>query len=399
MITRISTIEELKSLYGEILFNKTNKISKIADNSVVNGVAFGVAKIAQKALKDIALVEAHLMPDSAYGTYLDQVADKLGIAGRFGPSQSSMYVRVVADPGTTYVAGTHTFTGSHGLTFNIEQTTTIGPHGFDYIKVRSVDVGSRMNVDALTTTTITPQLTGHKYCINEYRAEGGRDIEDDRDFRIRIKDGANLAASGTLAKITQVFQKINPNVLKVFYQGFDLNGKVNIAIATVNGINLTQTELDDLLNRGQDYFNLSELAQWGTQSIQVILKNIVWQPIDISFRVELFANYNPDNVRRDMQLAISKYLDFRYWQPFQKVEWDELLSIVKKIPGVKYVPDTTFIPNIDVIVDIDKLPRLRGFLMLNTQGGVLENVAGTLNPVYYPNEPDFSYQHTILTKI
>jgi len=38
-------------------------------------------------------------------------------------------------------------------------------------------------------------------------------------------------------------------------------------------------------------------------------------------------------------------------------------------------------------------------LMLDTTGNILENISGTLNPVYYPNQPDFSYQNTILTVI
>ena len=399
MITRISTIEELKQIFVEILMNKTSKVTKVADNSVLGGIAFGAAKVGQKALKDIAIVESHIFPDSAFGTYLDTVAANYGIATRFNLAQSSTYLRLVADPGTNYIAGTHKFSGNHGLSFDLESNVTIGVNGFEYVKVRSIDSGNKTNVDSLTITTVSPIPVGHLYVINEYRAIGGRDIEDDADFRVRIKDGANLAASGTLAKMTQVFQKINSNVLKCFYQGIDPLGKATIAIATVNGIDLNSTELDDLLDRGQDYFNLIELSQWGTQSIQVVLQNIVWQPIDVSFRVELFASYNPDDVRKNIQIAIGKYLDFRYWAPYQKVEWDELLSIVKRVAGVKYVPDATFVPSLDIIVDVNKLPRLRGFLMLDTQGNILQNISGTLNPVYYPNQPDFSYQNTLLTVI
>jgi uncharacterized phage protein gp47/JayE len=399
MITRVSTLEELKQIFVEILINKTAKVTKIADNSVLGGIAFGAAKVGQKALKDIAIVESHMFPDSAFGAYLDTVASNYGIAARFGLAQSSTYLRLVADPGTIYLAGTHKFSGNHGLVFDLESNVTIGVNGFEYVKVRSVDSGEKVNIDALTISTVDPIPVGHLYVTNEYRAIGGRDIEGDEDFRIRIKDGANLAATGTLAKITHVFQKINSNVLKCFYQGIDPLGKATIAIATVNGIDLNSTELDALLNEGQDYFNLTELSQWGAQSIQVVLKNVIWQPIDVSFRVELFANYNPDDVRKNIQNAISKYLDFRYWKPYQKVEWDELLSIVKRVSGVKYVPDATFVPSLDIIVDVNKLPRLRGFLMLDTQGNILQNISGTLNPVYYPNQPDFSYQNTLLTVI
>ena len=49
-----NTISFLKNLFIEIFFNKTDKVSDISDNSVVNATAFGIAKIAQKALKDVA---------------------------------------------------------------------------------------------------------------------------------------------------------------------------------------------------------------------------------------------------------------------------------------------------------------------------------------------------------
>jgi hypothetical protein len=371
----------------------------VSDNSVVGAVAYGAAKIGQKALKDIAISESHLFPDSAFGSYLDTVAENYGIAGRFGSAQSSMWMRVSATPGTVYQVGTHRFTGNHGLFFDIEQDTTVGVHGFGYVKVRSVDVGSKANVDPLSTNAVIPPPSGHKFCVNEYQAVGGRDLEVDKDFRVRIKNGANIAASGTLAKLTQVFQKINSNVLKCIYQGIDTSGSASIAIATVNGIALTQTELDDILDRGQDFFNLADLSQWGTNAILIALKNIETQPIDISFRVELFASYNPDDVRKEIQRKISKYMDFRYWKAYQKVEWDNLLQIVKSTPGVKYVPDSNFTPSADQVIDIDKLPRLRGFLMLDINGNILQNVAATLNPIHYPSDPDFSYQNTLLTVI
>ena len=61
MITRITPLEELKRIFFEILFNKTSKITKATDESIVNGVAYGCSKIAQKALKDVALVESLLL--------------------------------------------------------------------------------------------------------------------------------------------------------------------------------------------------------------------------------------------------------------------------------------------------------------------------------------------------
>lgn len=395
-----STSEERKQLIVEILLNKTSKINKISDNSVLSGIAYGNAKVAGKAEKDIILALGKLYPDTAYGSQLDQVAQDNGISGRFGAGQSSTYVKVVGDIGTQYIAGTHTFTSSDGIVFDIENSVTLGVEQFDYIKVRSVDVGLKANVKPATINKISPAPAGHRFCVNEYKAIGGRDAEDDLSFRQRIKEGANILATGTIAMLEQVFMQINTNVLRCIYQGINSNGQLRIAIVTQNGIDLTSSELNELLTRGEKFFSLSELRPYSRQSYGIELVNIEWQTFDISFRCELLPSVNTDDIRIEIQTKISKYLDFRYFNAgVDKVEWDNLLSIVKNVRGVKYVPDEYFYPRVDMATDSNKLPRLRGFLMLNLQGGVINTLAGTLNPVYYPQKADFSYIQTVLRNI
>jgi len=400
MITKITTIEELKELFAETLLNKTDKISKVSDNSVVSGMSYGIAKVAQKALKDIAIVESHLFPEGAFGIYLDNIADNYGISSRFGTLGSSTYLRLVAAPGTIYIQANQQFTGNNGITFVLDDPSFIMPaQGFDYVKVSSVETGSRANVDPLSINVVTNPPTGHQYVINEYQATGGRDVESDTDFKSRIKDGANLAATGTLAKLTQVFQIINENVLSVLYQGVDSFGKMTLKVLSQNGADFNATELAAMINQGQDYFNINELAQWGTNSVQIRLINATYQPLDVSFRVEIENNFDPDVVRIAIQTNMTKYLDYRYWKARQSIEWDDLLQIVKNTPGVKYCPDTTFTPNVDIPVNVDVFPRLRGFLMLDLNGNIIVNQSGTLVPVFYPNEPDASFQSTILSSL
>lgn len=397
MITRIQPVPELKQIFIEILLNKTNKVTKISDQSILNGVAYGVAKIAQKAMKDIALTETHLFPEFAFGNHLDTVASRMGIADRFGQAQSSTYVRVVGSVGTQYVQGTHTFQGS-GRTFDIMETTTIGAAGFAYVPIRSADYGSIANVDALTINVVNPTPAGHNYCINEFMAVGGRDNEVDDLFRKRIKESGNLAARGTLAYLTQTFMKINNDVLRVYYQGTNSLNQSVLAVATQNGVGLTANELDSLKERVEEYLSLTDLSPIGG-SPAIEIKNIEYQPIDISFRVELDPSAVADEVRKDLQISMSKYLDYRFWKMGAKIEWDDLLEIVKSHPSVQYVPDTHFTPNSDILAEANKLPRVRGFLMMDTNGNIMVNLTGTLSPLYYPANPDFSFQATILASI
>ena len=399
MRTRLSTVTELKQIFVETLLNNTSKISKVSEDSVNNGIAFGVAKIAQKAIKDIALVEAHMMVDSAYNTQLDDIADSKGISPRFGVSDSSTYVRVVGDVGTVYTAGVQTFTGTHGQIFNVEEDITIGDNGYAYVKVRSQSTGKTTNIDSNTLVTVNPEPIGHIFSTNEYGAFGGRDVEDDDTFRKRIKEGANLAATGTISKLTQICNKINPAVVRVFYHGTNNQSQIILALSTHNGINLTVPELDDISSKLEEFMCISDLKPFGSTTSNIELKNIDYQVIDVVFRVDLAPSYDPDLVRKDIQVQFSKYLDYRFWSPNRKVEWDDLLNIVKNTRGVRSVPDTKFNPSSDVIIDKNKLPRFRSFQMLDLAGNVISNVSGTLNPIYYPTNPDSSYQRTILASI
>jgi hypothetical protein len=397
MITRVSSISELKQIFVETLLNKTTKVTKVSDQSIFNGVSYGVAKIAQKSLKDIALMETHLFPEFAFGSHLDDIANRLGVAPRFGASKSTVYVRVVGSVGTAYVAGTHVFSGA-GKNFELLQNVTIGAAGYSYAKLRSIDTGVTSNVEALTLTSINPTPAGHTFCINEYRATGGRDVEQDEFLKRRIKDSGNLASRGTLAYLTQTFQKINTDVLKVYYQGVNASNQTVLAIATQNGIDLTTPELTTLRNRATEYLSLVELSPLGGVA-NIELKNIEYQPIDISFRVDIQAPAVVDDVRKDLQLSISNYFDYRYWTAGKKIEWDDLLQIVKSHPAVNYVPDANFTPGTDILGDVNKLPRVRGFMMMDLDGNVLVNLTGTLSPLYYPSNPDFAFAQTVLSSI
>ena len=74
MITKIVPVSDLKQMFLEILLNKTDKISDISDDSVLNGIAYGCAKVGQRLLVNQGIVEGHLFPDTAYGQYLDNIA-------------------------------------------------------------------------------------------------------------------------------------------------------------------------------------------------------------------------------------------------------------------------------------------------------------------------------------
>ena len=65
MITKIIPVNELKQMFLEIFLNKTDKVNDVSQESVLNGFAFGCAKVGQKCLVNQAIVEGHIFPDTA----------------------------------------------------------------------------------------------------------------------------------------------------------------------------------------------------------------------------------------------------------------------------------------------------------------------------------------------
>ena len=398
MITKITPVQELKEIFLEILLNKTDKINDIGADSVLNGIAYGCGKIGQKCLVNQAIVEGHIFPDTAYGEYLDQLAAIRGVAPRFGAAGSSTYVRLIADEGTTYFKDVQTFISTSGINFSLEEDVVIGINGYAYAKVRCDQTGLDTNVDPLSINKVNPIPTGHIVCTNEYRATGGRDEEDDELFRQRIKESINQLARTTLSYLEQVFMKINNNVLRLHKGGIDVNGRLNLIVVSVNGQDFTEEEFNEILSRSEEFLSLSELLRTSTD-YALKLNNVNWLPIDVQFRVDIDPAYDQDRIRREIQIQMSKLFDYRFWKYGDKVEWENLLFAAKNVDGVRYVPDTHFFPHSDINVPKYQLPRIRGFVLRDLNGNIIEDNGGVLSEVYYPNDIDYSFQASVLKTV
>lgn len=393
MITRINnTITFLKNLFIETFLNNTDKVSVVSDTSIMNATAYGVAKISQKALKEVAIVEATLYPDTASGEYLDRAAALYGVSGRKGPLGSSTYVRVRGSEGTIFPATTGTsdpyFTNTNNIVFNIKEETIIGPSGFAYIPVESSLTGSLTNVAPNTILKCINPPTGFIECTNEYQAIGGRDEEDDEVFRIRIKNTFNVLSASTQEYLLQVLQSIDSNILKIIYDGYSTYEGIIIYISTQNGAYYSWEELEELKISLTPYLPLQDQVSGGAN---IQLKNIDWTIVGgdtgIDFRVDLNVSGTTAiaAVSQNIQIAMSKYLDFRFWKSGQKVVWDNLLRIVKNTDGVNSVPNAYFYPNSDVVVPNNQLPRVKRFVMRDMSGSIIYNTE-VLTPIFYSNE-------------
>ena len=377
-----------------MFLNKTNKVTTIHDGSVLNATAFGTAKVAQKAIKDIAIVEAQIFPTSATGEYLDKAAALYGVSPRKQALGSSTFVRVFASPGTQYAVGTQ-FVSKNGIRFVTDQLYTVDSLGYGYVSVRSTITGSVTNVEANSIVQVTPRPLTHIECTNEYAAIGGRDYEDDETFRNRIINYNNKLSEDTMESWTQIFQDLDDRILKVMNVGLGEDGKMHIYLVTQNGSFFTDAELEILLEKATPYFGLTELNLSG-ETVGIVLENAKWMYVGgeegIDFRVELNPNMDIATARKNIQIAMTKYLDFRFWEAGKSVQWDDLLQVVKTSEGVKYVPDEYFFPYFDQEVPLNMLPRIKGFRMRDLEGNILYDSGSNLSNIFYPASDDNIYK-------
>ena len=399
MRTRISPIEELSQLYLETLINISNgSVSKISENSVLRGNAQGVARIGQKAIKDVALIEAHLFPKDASGSILDNIAEDHGIAPRFLASTGVTFLRLVATPGTVYTAGVHSFTGSSGLIFDLESNVTIPAVGYTYASVISRDLGVKVNVSPLSINQVTPTPSGHSYCVNEYQVSGGRDLESDELFRERIINSPNINAQKTLSFVEQLFLTVNQNILRVFFLG-NQYGKVYLGVATQNGSSLTNGELSQLSEILEERTALTDLKEYNSQYTGVVIQNIVYSPIDLDFRCQIDPSYDSDSIRIAIQTKLQKAIDYRFWVQGDFIRWDKFFTLTNGTKGIKYLNNKNFKLNgglNDIQVDELSLPRLRSFIMRDLDGNIISSVTGNLLPLFYPNKIDKVYSDSVI---
>lgn len=399
MITKVQTIEELLKIVSESFLNKTDRVTKISDNSVLNGTFFSLAKLGQKALKEIALLETQILPESSTGEGLDTIAERLGIPKRYTNLRGTTYILFCGLEGTTYNKDLIVINSTSGISFNLKENITIGPSGYAYGVVESVELGTRANVPGLTINKIAPVPNGHRYLINEYAVTGGRDLESDNEFFKRIKNYPNLIAKKTLESFTQILLKENSNVLRVVYQGTNSTGKNVISVLSQNGTIFTEEELNSFELILSDYLSLSDLKTYEDKVIGVEVINAEYHPIDISFRCELENSYDPFVVRSEMQRQCTKILDLSEWDSLKKVEWEDFLIIVKNTRGVKVVPDQFFFPRVDITIPENKFPRIRGFRLLNLEGNIIADYSGNLSPIYFPTKADYNFQKSIENNI
>lgn len=400
METKIYSLDELKNLFLQELLNRVDgKVSKISDHSVLNGIAYGFARVFQKSMKDVAILESELFPEYAYGEYLDKIAERYGIAERRKHTGSSVFVKLVAESGSVYSAETCRFLSANGTVFVLENDFTVSANGWGYAKLKSLGVGEAMNVEAYSIAKVTGQPSGHQYVINELPATGGVDEESDADLMQRILQSFNSFSFETLEKILAVMQRLNPNVLMVKKLGLTSLNQVRLGVVSVNGVSFTTDELNALCEGCAKYLSLQDIVSAsgaGSDLAPLVCENLEEEYFDLDFRVDLDTFVKHSDFVVEVQQSISRLFDF-YNRTILKVEWEDVFALIRNLSGVKFIPSESFYfgdnttwsasnPHSDRSVPLTKIPRLRMCVIRDMSGTILSDNNKNVVPYYFGAE-------------
>lgn len=397
MKTRVSSVTELKNIATEIILNKTNKLSKLSAGSIFNAVTYTIAKIGQKVLREIALIESQLFPEYAVGSTLDDVAKRYGIFSRLGANQSSVYIYLYADPGTVYNKNTVSFISNDGITFTLNNNVTIDSNKYIYALATSSESGEKTNVSPLSITNCINAPTGHKFCINTFAAYGGRNIESDDEFRARIENINNSISTKTLEYLSQVALNFNPNILKFVHLGTH-QGKTKLGVYTQSGSALSDAELTNLAIQMRDFLALSDISENLEQ--RVYFANVDYTPIDISLKLSYMSDlYSINDIYSAIQKKLISYIDYRYLNTKSNLSWINLYELIKNTEGVININYGDFLINggqNDVVINKSLLPRFRQMLIYDLNGNSLLDT-GVINymPFIYPVYRDLNYENIL----
>lgn len=392
MKTKILSVTELKNIATEILLSKTNKISKISVGSIFNAVAYGIAKIAQKCLMEIALIESQLFPEAAVGEILDDIAKRYGIFNRLGATKSSCYIYLFAEPGTIYNKDKVKFVSNDGITFKLNSNITIDENKYTYALATSNEVGTKANVSPLSIYNCVNAPVGHLYCTNTFAASGGRNIESDDEFRNRIININNSVSTKTLEYLTQIALRFNNNILKFVHLG-TYQGKTKLGIYTQSGAALTSGELNNLSHQMREYLALSDISD--ELNNRVYFCNVDYVPIDLSIKLSYMKDkYSINEIYSSIQKKLLSFIDYRYLNTSKNISWIDLYDIVKNTEGVINVNYGEFLVNQskqDIVINKAKLPKFREMIIYDLEGGCLLDNSSKYMPFIYPVYKDLSY--------
>lgn len=270
-----------------------------------------------------------------------------------------------------------------GALFEVVESVTMRPSALGsttlraVARARSLATGPAMNVPALTVRTVTTPAVAPKLSLrvqNPAAAQGGADAESDANFRTRILTLFAGLNQGTPHFYEAQVRNLNSRIVRIFLaRGGQLN-EVAIYCATADGSPLTAPEKQTLR---------SGLLPLVPVQTVVSIRDMLLQPIDVSFTTTLLTGSTVAQVANDLATLYREYLNWVTWPFGQGVQADDLLRLASATPGVDSLSLASFTPQTDIPMPPATLPRVGTIQVTDATTGQTATVSQVLS--IYPN--------------
>lgn len=398
MIIKVKSIEELKNEFLLAITNTTNKVTKILPTSVLNGIAYGFAKLTQKINKEAALIESKLFPEYAIGTDLDDIALREGIPARLTATKSTVVLVFTVDisSGDVIIKAGSVVSGYNNINFETDTDLIITQaegSGIGYVFASSQQTGKNNNVGAYSINRVVSLAFGSsninkiQAVTNPSSAINGFDNESDYDFRKRILTMSGIIGTNTYENYLYYIQYFQPEVLRIKTTAISLSkGTFEIFVVKRNAGYFNNSELNDLKNNIISYLPLRD-ANIFTFNIS----NVLYKEFDVYAKVYIDGSRTLLQIAQDWSIAINNYINHKEWPFGKKVDHEMLMSMLQDVQSVLDIDDDSFEPRRDVFVKANSLPKLRSIVLYNAETGqildkqfpILRNyeINGNINPI------------------
>jgi hypothetical protein len=359
MNTKPKTLEELKEeCIASLRAESDGRLTTILPDTVLDGIAWGMAKLAQHIITDTAYLESKFFPEFATENLLDAHATRIGLDPRRGATNSTVTLQFLADTEIdkrpTYPAGTKVKTVNGQVYETVKTVKASENRGICFVDARSQKIGPVSAVDTGELTMLVDTApTGHLSVTNVTLSVGGFAEEHDDLFRYRIQAAKHILSVNTAAFYEALILKLFPHVIRVRCRTIDmLHSKYIINVLRDDGSYFTTSELQEIKEAIQPYLPIHDI-----DAGKLDVKNFEYVYLYVYVSAQ-FDTTKTATLKNTLNKKLNEYLDYRFWPEGQKVEWEELVRLFRNTDGIVEVNDSRISPPNDVVLSVEQLPKI-----------------------------------------
>lgn len=280
------------------------------DGTDINIFVGSSSVVAAALIKQLAYSVSRLFLDSADGEDLDRWAwDRYRLV-RKGASSA---IGKVTFERTSFAAGAGSIPAGtklrtiNGIAYVTTTTATFGATSLSataYVRAIQAGKASQVGKNYIRKFQEASSLFDRSITVNNYNATaGGEDVEEDEDFRERIRDFWRTARRGTLGAIEFGARTVEGVVSALAVEAFSGDGSsariVNLYIADSSGV------ANEALARQV----VAALDEYRAAGIKVIVYTSIPLIVDIILSLTFRANVDTENLTELIRKAVVEYVN------------------------------------------------------------------------------------------